>query len=151
MPPMWQSDSMMITDFDLFQAPRLESLNSSRSEVEHRKPGVSELQSYSIFSDLGQWMLKVILAQHIEPQFLSAPRRKIRNASELAMAAGVSQVSASRLVRQLVAERFLDKSAVQLELVRVQDLLEEGQAAERRAFKEIPCPCATPGDDPQQF
>ena len=131
--------------FRLFQAPGLESLNSSRSEVEHRKPGVSELQSYSIFSDLGQWMLKVILAQHIEPQFLSAPRRKIRNASELAMAAGVSQVSASRLVRQLEAEGFLDKYADQLELVRVQDLLEEWQAAERRAFKEIPCRWVIPG------
>jgi DNA-binding MarR family transcriptional regulator len=137
--------------FRLFQAPGLESLNSSRSEVEHRKPGVSELQSYSIFSDLGQWMLKVILAQHIEPQFLSAPRRKIRNASELAMAAGVSQVSASRLVRQLEAEGFLDKYADQLELVRVQDLLEEWQAAERRAFKEIPCRWVIPGHGPKQF
>jgi len=131
--------------FRLFQAPGLESLNSSPSEVKHRKPGVPELQSYSLFSDLGQWMLKVFLAQHIEPQFLSAPRRKIRNASELAMAAGVSQVSASRLVRQLEAEGFLDKYADQLELVRVQDLLEEWQAAERRAFKEIPCRWVIPG------
>jgi len=131
--------------FRLFQAPGLESLNSSPSEVKHRKRGVPELQSYSLFSDLGQWMLKVILAQHIEPQFLSAPRRKIRNASELAMAAGVSQVSASRLVRQLEAEGFLDKYADQLELVRVQNLLEEWQAAERRAFKEIPCRWVIPG------
>src|SRR5258708_17361989 len=82
--------------FRLFQAPGLESLNSSPSEVKHRKPGVPELQSHSLFSDLGQWMLKVILAQHIEPQFLSAPRRKIRNPSEFATAAGLSQHSAYR-------------------------------------------------------
>jgi hypothetical protein len=70
-------------------------------------------------------MLKVLLAQHIEPRFLCAPRLKIHNASELALAAGVSQVSASRLVRQLEAEGFLVKYADQLKLVRIQDLLEE--------------------------
>jgi DNA-binding MarR family transcriptional regulator len=137
--------------FRLFQAPGLESLNSSPPEVGQRKPSVPELQSYSPFSDLGQWMLKVILAQHIEPRFLSAPRRKIRNASELALAAGVSQVSASRLVRQLEAEGFLDRYADQLELVRVEDLLEEWQAAERRAFKEIPCRWVIPGHGRKQF
>jgi len=96
-------------------------------------------------------MLKVILAQHIEPRFLSAPRRKIRNASELALAAGVSQVSASRLVRQLEAEGFLDRYADQLELVRIEDLLEEWQAAERRAFKEIPCRWVIPGHGRKQL
>ncbi len=35
--------------FRLFQAPGLESLNSSPSEVKHRKRGVPELQSYSLF------------------------------------------------------------------------------------------------------
>jgi DNA-binding MarR family transcriptional regulator len=137
--------------FRLFQAPGLESLNSLPPEVEQRKLGVPEMQSYSLFSDLGQWMLKVILAQHIEPQFLRAPRQKIRNASELALAADVSQVSASRLVRQLEAEGFLDKYANQLELARVQDLFEEWQAAERRAFKEIPCRWVIPGRGQKQF
>jgi DNA-binding MarR family transcriptional regulator len=96
-------------------------------------------------------MLKVILAQHIGPRFLSAPRRKIRNASELALAAGVSQVSASRLVRQLEAEGFLDRYEDQLELVRIEDLLEEWQAAERRAFKEIPCRWVIPGHGRKQL
>jgi DNA-binding MarR family transcriptional regulator len=96
-------------------------------------------------------MLKVLLAQHLEPRFLRALRLKIHNASELALAAGVSQVSASRLVRQLEAEGFLDRYADQLELVRVQDLLEEWQAAERRAFKEISCRWIIPGHGPKQF
>jgi DNA-binding MarR family transcriptional regulator len=96
-------------------------------------------------------MLKVILAQHIEPRFLNAPRRKIRNASELALAASVSQVSASRLVRALEAEGFLDRYADQLQLVRVDDLLEEWQAAERRAFKEIPCRWVIPGRGRKQL
>jgi DNA-binding MarR family transcriptional regulator len=137
--------------FRVFRAPGLESLNSLPPEIDQGRHAVPESQSYSLFSDLGQWMLKVILAQHIEPRFLSAPRRKIRNASELSLAAGVSPVSASRLVRQLEAEGFLDRYADQLELVRVEDLLEEWQAAERRAFKEIPCRWVIPGHGQKQF
>jgi Holliday junction resolvase/DNA-binding MarR family transcriptional regulator len=137
--------------FRVFRALGLESLNSPPPEIDQARRAVPELQSYSLFSDLGQWMLKVILAQRIEPRFLSAPRRKIRNASELALAAGVSQVSASRLVRQLGAEGFLDEYADQLELVRVHDLLEEWQAAERRAFKEIPCRWVIPGHGRKQL
>jgi DNA-binding MarR family transcriptional regulator len=135
----------------VFRGPGLESLNSPPPEIQQRKSAVPQLESYSLFSDLGQWMLKVIVAQYIEPRFLSAPRRKIRNASELALAAGVSQISASRLVRQLEAEGFLDRYADQLELVRVEDLLEEWQAAERRAFKEIPCRWVIPGHGRKQF
>jgi DNA-binding MarR family transcriptional regulator/Holliday junction resolvase len=137
--------------FRVFRAPGLESLNSPPPEIDQGRRGVPESQSYSLFSDLGQWMLKVILAQHIEPRFLNAARRKIRNASELAVAAGVSQVSASRLVRQLEAEGFLDRYADQLQLVRVDDLLEEWQAAERRAFKEIPCRWVIPGHGRKQL
>jgi DNA-binding MarR family transcriptional regulator len=135
----------------VFWAPGLEALNSPPPEIEQQRLTVPESPSYSLFSDLGQRMLKVILAQHIEPRFLHAPRRKIRNASELAVAAGVSQVSASRLVRQLEAEGFLDGYADQLELVRVEDLLEEWQAADRRAFKEIPCRWVIPGQGRKQF
>jgi len=137
--------------FRVFRGPGLESLNSPPPEIQQRKSAVPQLESYSLFSDLGQWMLKVIVAQHIEPRFLSAPRRKIRNASELALAAGVSQISASRLVRQLEAEGFLDRYADQLELVRVEDLLEEWQAAERRAFKEVPCRWVIPGHGRKQL
>jgi DNA-binding MarR family transcriptional regulator len=137
--------------FRVFRGPGLESLNSPPPEIQQRKIAVPQLEFYSLFSDLGQWMLKVIVAQHIEPRFLSAPRRKIRNASELGLAAGVSQISASRLVRQLEAEGFLDRYADQLELVRVEDLLEEWQAAERRAFKEIPCRWVIPGHGRKQL
>jgi DNA-binding MarR family transcriptional regulator len=137
--------------FRVFRAPGLESLNSSPPEIRQRQSPIPESHSYSLFSDLGQWMIKVLLAQHIEPRFLRAPRLKIHNASELALAAGVSQVSASRLVRQLEAEGFLDRYADQLQLVRIQDLLKEWQAAVRRAFKEISCRWVIPGHGPKQF
>lgn len=131
--------------FRLFRAPGLESLNSPAPGIEQQRLIRSESQSYPLFSDLAQWMLKVILAQRIKPHLLNAPRLKIRNASELAKAANVSQVSAARFVRQLEAEGFLDRYQDQLQLVRVQDLLEEWQAAERRAFREIPCRWILPG------
>jgi hypothetical protein len=51
-------------------------------------------------------MLNVIIAQYIDPRFLRAPGQPLRNASELAAAAGVSAMSASRLLRQCLQEVF---------------------------------------------
>jgi DNA-binding MarR family transcriptional regulator len=137
--------------FRRFRGPGLELLNSPPREIGRQKSMFAEPQSYPLFSDLGQWMLKVILAQHIEPQFLNAPRQRIHNASELALAAGVSQVSASRLVRKLEAEGFLDQHGNEVKLVRIDDLLDEWQAAVRRAYKEIPRRWVIPGHSGKQF
>ena len=41
-----------------------------------------------LFSDLNQWMLKVLLAESIPANLLSAPRARYRNPTELARAAG---------------------------------------------------------------
>ena len=125
--------------FRVFRGPGLEGLDSPSRDLEHQKSFLPKLQSYPIFSDLGQWMLKVILAQHLDPKFLRAARQNLHNASALALAAGVSPISASRLLRQLEAEGFLDSYAGNLRLVRIHDLLEEWQAASRRAYKGIPC------------
>lgn len=98
----------------------------------------SDFPSHSIFSDLGQWMLKVILARDLDPKLLRAPREPIHNASELATAAAVSPVSASRFLRQLEADSFLDRNSDELRVARVPDLLEEWEAVSRRCYKEIP-------------
>lgn len=135
----------------VFRAQGLDHLNSLPEGNEHKKSELGQSKSHPLFSDLGQWMLKVILAQWLDPKLLNAPRRKIHNASELALAAGVSQVSASRLVRQLEAEGFLNRDRDQLELVRLQDLFEEWQAAARRAYEEIPCRWIIPGHGRKQF
>lgn len=136
----------------VFSGRGLESLNSSSSpDSKPAKLKIREPDVYPIFSDLGQWMLKVILAPEIDPRFLSAARKPIHNASELAIAAGVSSISASRLVRQLDREGFLDRAARQLQIARIRDLLEEWQAASRRAYKEIPCRWVIPGHGPKQL
>ena len=137
--------------FRVFRAEGLELLNSSPQEIERKNSALGDPKSYPLFSDLGQWMLKVLLAQHLDPRFLHAPRLRIHNASELALVADVSQVSASRLVRQLEAEGFLNQQRDQLELVRVPDLLDEWQAAGRRGYKEVPCRWLIPGRGKKEF
>ena len=137
--------------FRVFRGEGLEPLNSSPQEIEQKNSALGDHKPYPLFSDLGQWMLKVLVAQHINPRFLDAPRLKIHNASELALVADVSQISASRLVRQLDAEGFLNHYRDRLELVRVPELLEEWQAAARRAYQDIPCRWVIPGRGKKEF
>lgn len=109
----------------------LESLNAEPNVVRggHEKAPLA----HHLFSDLNQWMLKVLLAPEIPEQWLSAPRGVYRGASELAIAANVSQMSASRFVRQLKADGYLDESSRHLRLVRRGDLFQRWQASALRA------------------
>ena len=91
-----------------------------------------------LFSDLNQWMLKVLLGQALPQSFLSIPKGKFANASQLAAAGNTSTMSAIRLVRRLTDEGFLDDRQDHLKLVRVEELLERWIAANREAFAEIP-------------
>ncbi len=68
-----------------------------------------------------------MLAPEIPEQLLGAPRGVYRNASELAAAANVSLMSASRFIRQLRHEGYLDEH--RLKLVRRADLFRRWQAA----------------------
>jgi hypothetical protein len=71
----------------------------------------SSHQVVNLFSDLNQWMLKLLLANEIPEHLLSAPRINCRSGSELAAAAGASAMSASRFLQQLRVEGFLDEPA----------------------------------------
>jgi len=111
-----------------FVGDGLESLNAEPQFVRGSHEKASSLAQH-IFSDLNQWMLKVLLAPEVPEQWLAAPRGVYRNASELAQAANVSQMSASRFVRQLEADGYLDKSVRPLRLVRRADLFQRWQAS----------------------
>lgn len=89
------------------------------------------------FSDLGQWMLKVLLARHLDQRFLHAPRGEIVNASRLARMASVSVPSAARFVAELRDLDFLDESRRYLRLVRVRDLLESWRVASSGPVSEV--------------
>ncbi|HTV81239.1 MAG TPA: restriction endonuclease [Acidobacteriaceae bacterium] len=123
--------------FRHFVGPGLEELNAAPPRRAHRQK-LPPPESAYLFSDLSQWMLKVLLAPLVPEDLLRAPRREYRNASELAVAAEVSVMSAFRFVRQLRQEGFLDEHDQPLRLVRRKELLRRWQAAHLRGAPELP-------------
>jgi len=121
--------------FRAFIGPGLDSLNARRAKP--RLVVSAPAPSSHLFSDLNQWMLKVLLAPQIPEGMISAPREEYRNASQLGKAAGVSVMSAFRFVRQLANESFLDDSDGVLKLVRIPELMRRWQAANLRPVREI--------------
>lgn len=120
-----------------FQGHQLEVLNSDRTETA-KAPAISPA-SADLFSDLNQWMLKVLLAKDIPEEMLSAPRDDYRNASELAAAANVSVMSAFRFIQQLQRDDHLDARSPYLRLVRREELFRRWASwAAVRPVKEIP-------------
>jgi len=137
-----------VIDFDglrVFQGPQLESLNA---EPERRQPAplMKRSAGHALFSDLNQWMLKVLLAPELPDALLSAPRGQYRNASQLAAAANVSVMSAFRLVQQLQQEGYLDDSDRYLRLVRREDLFSRWQSAALGRVVELPMRFLVRGD-----
>lgn len=123
--------------FRHFVGPGLEKLNAAPPRRAHRQK-LPPPESAYLFSDLSQWMLKVLLAPLLPEDLLRAPRREYRNASELAAAAEVSVMSAFRFVRQLRQEGFLDQNDEPFHLVRRKELLRRWQAANLRGAPELP-------------
>jgi hypothetical protein len=99
-----------------------------------------------LFSDLNQWMLKVLLAPEIPQNLLSAPRERLRDASQLARIAKVSVMSASRFVRQMEQEGYLERSGPHFTLVRREELFRRWQASADRRVKEVPMRYVLRGD-----
>jgi hypothetical protein len=124
--------------FRSFAGHGLEVLNSDR------RPGdgfVSQKLHYrapQLFSDLNQWMLKVLLAPAIPESYLSAPRAHYQGASQLAEKAEVSVMSAFRFVEQFSKEGFLEKSSGRLRIVRSYELIKRWQSASQERVFEVP-------------
>ncbi len=142
-----------VIDFDgfaLFRGPHLEEMNAHGKDLP-----VSVRQSVrdsgQLFSDLNQWMLKVLLAPELPDALLSAPRGQHRNASQLARAANVSVMSAFRFVQLLEREGYLHESAPYLSLVRRKELLNRWQALSVRSVREVPMRFVFPGDRQSQL
>jgi hypothetical protein len=124
----------------------LEVLNARPSSKEHRaRRQIARQRLPNLFSDLNQWMLKILLAESIPANFLSAPRARYRNPTQLARAAGVSVMSAFRLVRQLAMENFIARDEGWLELIRIPELLHRWSAW-RAPVQEFPVRCLVKRD-----
>jgi Holliday junction resolvase len=137
--------------FQWFQGVGLESLRAGRERAARRLRLKAPEAPTHLFTDLNQWMLKILLALQIDPSLTAAPRGEYRNASELAAAAGVSLMSAFRFIRQLRTEGFLDASESSLKLVRVDALLRRWQAANLRPTREIGVRWVLRGNATQQI
>src|SRR6266851_4972154 len=120
----------------LFAGHGLESLSSSRRPQSELR--AANVRAPQLFSDLNQWMLKVLLAPRIPEVYLSAPRGQYQGASQLAEAAGVSVMSAFRFVEEFSKEGFLELGGGVLRLVRLRELLNRWMAASQRRVLEIP-------------
>lgn len=136
--------------FALFRGPHLEELNAPGRDIpaSMRK---SARDSGQFFSDLNQWMLKVLLAPELPDELLASPRGQYRNASQLARAANVSVMSSFRFVQQLEREGYLHESAPYLHLVRREDLFSRWQTLSARSPREVPMRFLLPGDRQAQL
>jgi len=128
-----------------FRGPHLESLGADPARapswyVAERSVG------QALFSDLNQWMLKVLLAPELPDSLLSAPRGQYRNASQLAAAANASVMSAFRFVQQLQREGYLDESRPHLSLVRREHLFSRWQASVLGRVDEVSARLLLRGD-----
>lgn len=136
--------------FALFRGPQLEELKAEGRELP-LSVRRSVHDSGALFSDLNQWMLKVLLAPELPEALLSAPRGQYRNASQLARAANVSVMSAFRFVQQFQREGYLHESAPYLRLVRREDLFSRWQALSARSPREVAMRFLLPGDPQAQL
>ncbi|MGA2814277.1 MAG: hypothetical protein ABSG16_23000 [Candidatus Acidiferrum sp.] len=120
----------------LFAGHGLESLSSARRPESNLRP--PRVRAPRLFSDLNQWMLKVLLAPRIPDVYLAAPRGRYQGPSQLAEAAGVSVMSAFRFVEEFSKEGFLESGPGALRLVRLRELMNRWVAASQQRVLEIP-------------
>ena len=121
-------------------APGMEDVRRERRAVRKSR---AMSQRPDFLSDLGQWMLKVLLSHQLPPDLrMHAPAdraridRPIANAMALARMSAVSVASASRFVACLKEERFAVDGAV-IGLIRERELLERWRSVLQRRPLEL--------------
>lgn len=119
-----------------FRGFGLDKLNAVPSKPRRKLARTPRLPD--LFSDLNQWMLKIMAGQHLSRSLISIPEAHVRNATQFAGLAGVSVMSASRFIRHLSERGFLDRDEEALRLVRLEELFDLWVAANRGAIDEIP-------------
>lgn len=103
----------------------------------HARAERASRTSFDLFTDLGQWMAKVLLAPCLPEQMLAAPRARVRNSRHLAVIAEVSAPTAARWVQHMRGEGFLEESDAGLRLVRLREFLDSWRRALARPRREV--------------
>jgi Restriction endonuclease len=135
--------------FRAFYGYGLEKFSSERLAPSQLGLPANSESSANLFSDVNQWMMKILLGANIPESLLSVPRNDYRSGRQLAQAARVSVMSASRFRRQLSSQGFLDERKDSLRLVRIEELMRRWQAANLRSVREIPVRWIIPGGKDQ--
>jgi Holliday junction resolvase len=120
-----------------FDGHGLERFNSETPRARNAISPANRVPSPQLFSDLNQWMLKVLLAPRIPELYLSAPRGRYHGASQLAEAAAISVMSAFRFIEQFSKAGFLEEEHEGLRVVRIEELMNRWLAANQRSVSEI--------------
>jgi Holliday junction resolvase len=120
-----------------FDGHGLERFNSATPRARNAISPANRMPSPQLFSDLNQWMLKVLLAPRIPELYLSAPRGCYHGASQLAEAAAISVMSAFRFIEQFSKAGFLEEEHEGLRVVRIEELMNRWLAANQRGVSEI--------------
>jgi len=93
---------------------------------------------FNPFSDLNQWMLKVLLAGEVSSKLLTVKERgAIYSGADLARAAEVSPMSANRLLQYLKRERYLLDGPNGLKLARREDFFSLWRSASTTSPAEL--------------
>jgi hypothetical protein len=128
-----------------FEGEGLAGLNARPERT--AEPTAAGARRVSLFTDINQWLVKILLARWIPPHLTGAPQGEYRNATELARAAKVSVMSAFRLVEALRAEQHLDDRTGVLRIVRRRELLERWRSwSSSQTPHEIPAVFVISGD-----
>lgn len=127
----WKKNGPDEVNTQVSEAPRRWASHQGTGSTTLSKP-------FNLFSDLNQWMLKLLLAPDISEDLLKAPRQRYHSGTELATAANCSQMSASRLLQHLRQQGFLDAYAGEIRVVRRDELFKRWRAASVRISPEMP-------------
>lgn len=128
-----------------FEGEGLAEMNMEPPRSHVRRSRSAPRRGHDLFSDLNQWLFKVLLAPELPETLLNAPRREYRTAADLADAAQVSAMSVSRFIRRLREEALLEENGDGFRLVRRAELFRRWQAAAMRATPEMPMRFLLPG------
>ena len=101
-----------------------------------------------LFSDLNQFMLKVLLGRCLPEELLHVQRGRIDGAAQLSKLAGTSVPSAWRFLSGLKDAEFIEESSGALEVVRRDDLLSAWVSAVRRPPHEVRAAFSIPVREP---
>jgi hypothetical protein len=119
-----------------FHGDGLEGLTSHPTR-RPRQPRTPWAHAGDLFSDLNQFMLKVLLGRYLPEELLHVQRGRIDGAAQLSKLAGASLPSAWRLLSSLKESGFIEESRGALEIVRRDDLLSAWVSAVHRPPHEV--------------